>query len=242
MTPFDVYMGAQATGEPKSKKARAESSGPLPAKSATDLGDGWQKVTSMRPPPASAGRVCGGPSADDSRTEVVRGFEGPIPRDSLTELLAPMLKRLGGRFDLFGGRPAAASAPGSVVGVGASSPPGTRRWNGFNLDLKSVLCRGPRTDKVTVLEQKKGRAQVADILAKVGSTYVLKRVGQARFSGDGSDSRYEWGSLELEFAFRNCADDLRAVLGVSSDEVSIVGAEAEQVEQAAGDAQDDQEM
>lgn len=65
------------------------------------------------------------------------------------------------------------------------------------MELKTTLCHDPRVEKVTVLEQTKGKNKVAEILAKVGNTYVLQRVCQARFLGDGSDSRYVWDSLEL---------------------------------------------
>lgn len=40
---------------------------------------------------------------------MIRGLDG-LTSESLQALLAPLLKRLGGRFDRFGGRPAAASA------------------------------------------------------------------------------------------------------------------------------------
>lgn len=54
-----------------------------------DGGDGWQQMPPMRPPPASAGRVGNAPSADDRRTEMIRGFNGQVPREVLPDLAAP---------------------------------------------------------------------------------------------------------------------------------------------------------
>lgn len=106
----DTPKAIAGGGEPVIKKIRAASASPAPRQPDGDEGGAWQKGLSMRPPAASAGRVGGGSSAEDRRTVVVRGFGGSIPRQALPELLAPMLQRLGSRFDRFGGGPAAASA------------------------------------------------------------------------------------------------------------------------------------
>lgn len=180
---------AQVVDEPWAKKARAEASGSVQAPAESDSAEGWKWVPPSRPPPASAGRVVGGPSADDRRKVVVRGFDGPVPREALSVLLEPLLQRLGSRFDRFGGKRVALWAllllksedyvqevlrdfrdkPVSVVlttggnpiklRVGASSPPSARWWNGFNMNVKTVITRDRRVEKVTGVQQRLSAAR-----------------------------------------------------------------------------------
>lgn len=110
------------------------------------------------------------------------------------------------------------------------------------MELKLGLSRDPRVETVTVPEQTRGKSKVAEIMAKVGDTDALKRVGQARFSGNGADSRYERVGLELENSLACLKDDLCMALGIKAETVTLVGVVHEPVAPAATGAQGDQEM
>lgn len=89
------------------------------------------------------------------------------------------------------------------------------------MDVKTVLNRDP-WEKVIVVQQRRRKARVAEIFAKVRDTYVLKRVGQARYIGDGDEERFEWDGLEIEAAYRSWVD-LSISIRISLESVSVVG-------------------
>lgn len=136
----------------------------------------------------------------------------------------------------------------TVLKVGPSSPPAVRRWNGFTMDIKEFLSKGPRIDKVTVLSKTTGEETYVEMPSQQNGEYLLQRVGSARYVGDGAGSRYKWASLEVEQQYQDLSDGLGGAMRIPATEVKIVEAEATPAAQpgpsgmAVGEASDDREM